>query len=32
MTMLLSLGQHIPYKERARQIRQAACYVVASCW
>ena len=28
MTMLLSLGQHIPYKERARQIRQAACYVV----
>ena len=27
MTMLLSLGQHIPYK-RARQIRQAACYVV----
>ncbi len=28
MTMLLSLGQHIPYKERARQIRQAAFYVV----
>lgn len=28
MTMLLSLGQHIPYKERERQIRQAACYVV----
>ena len=27
MTMLLSLGQHIPYKERARQIRQAACVV-----
>lgn len=28
MTMLLSLGQHIPYKERDRQIQQAACYVV----
>ena len=28
MTLLLSLGQHIPFKERERQIRQAACYVV----
>ena len=30
MTLLLSLGQHIPYKERERQIRHAACYVVGT--
>ncbi|ASC68278.1 MarC family NAAT transporter [Achromobacter denitrificans] len=29
MTLLLSLGQHIPYKERERQVTQAAFYVVA---
>ncbi|MGE8690264.1 MAG: MarC family NAAT transporter [Achromobacter sp.] len=28
MTLLLSLGQHIPYKERERQVTQAAFYVV----
>ncbi|OZI40543.1 stress protection protein MarC [Bordetella genomosp. 1] len=29
MTLLLSLGAHIPYRERQRQITQAAIYVVA---
>ncbi|ANY16755.1 MarC family NAAT transporter [Bordetella pseudohinzii] len=28
MSLLLSLGQHIPYRERQKQIGQAACYVV----
>lgn len=28
MSLLLSLGQHIPYRERQKQITQAACYVV----
>ncbi|CDM25731.1 Multiple antibiotic resistance protein MarC [Castellaniella defragrans 65Phen] len=28
MTLLLSLGQHIPYQERRRQVTQAAFYVV----
>jgi multiple antibiotic resistance protein len=28
MTLLLSLGQHIPYQERKRQVTQAAFYVV----
>lgn len=28
MTLLLSLGQQIPYRERQKQISQAACYVV----
>lgn len=28
MTLLLSLGQQIPYKERQRQVTQAAFYVV----
>lgn len=28
MTLLLSLGQHIPYRERERQVTQAAFYVV----
>ncbi|MGH8815719.1 MAG: MarC family NAAT transporter, partial [Achromobacter pestifer] len=28
MTLLLSLGQQIPYKERERQVTQAAFYVV----
>ncbi len=28
MTLLLSLGQHIPYRERQKQITQAAFYVV----
>src|SRR3546814_7306231 len=28
MTLLLSLGSHIPWQERNRQIKQAAVYVV----